>query len=293
MTKEIWDTSTLPIYGCLTGIELPNAKVAILPGITLKRVYVDTIGTTMMAFAPPPTPKLHHPGPWAAVRGGFSFECRTEVELTNMNACDGLSPSVVVWLVAAILRLRIPTPIRLAVIGNMTFDMMGERSEEVQAVAFESAPLQIGLFTATSTEVTEDELSWLRDMLPVAARLYHDERYFRAFSIYDQAQWTPTPEMGTMLVWAAIEILFDLGGEREKTKAICRALSDYVGADQSDRDRAYPVIQDLYYKRGQAVHAGRSMSSKDVIQSFRFANTAFQRVLIEGRLPISPRKTVH
>ena len=293
MTNEAWDISTPPIYGCLTGIELPNDRIEILPGIALRRVYVDTLGATMMAFAPPQAPKSHHPAPWVAVRGGFNFEGRVEVELTNMNACDGLTPSVVVWLVAAVLRLRIPTPIRLAVIGNMPFDTMGERWQEVHAIAFESAPHQIGSFTTMLTEVSEDELSWLRDMLPVAARLYHDERFFRAFSVYDQAQWTPTPEMGTVLVWTAIEILFDLAGEREKTKAICRALSDFVAADKSDRDRAYQVIQDLYYKRGQTVHAGRGMASQDVVQSFRFASVAFQRVLAEGKLPPSSRETVH
>ena len=71
MSEKAWDTSTPPIYGCLTGIELPNDRVEILPGIALRRVYVDTFGATMMAFAPPPTPKSHHPGPWAAVRGGL------------------------------------------------------------------------------------------------------------------------------------------------------------------------------------------------------------------------------
>ena len=293
MTEKAWDTSTPPIHGCLTGIELPRDRVEILPGIALRRVYVDTFGATMMAFAPPPTPKSHHPAPWAAVRGGFTFESRVEVELTDMNACDGLTPSVAVWLVAAVLRLRIPTPIRLAVIGNMPFDRMGERWQEVQAVAFESAPHQIGTFTALRIEATEDQLSWLRDMLPVAARLYHDERFFRAFSVYDQAQWTPTPEMGTVLVWTAIEILFDLASEREKTKAICRALSEYIGANESDRDHAYQVIQNLYYKRGQTVHAGRGMASQDVIQSFRLASSAFQRVLIEGKLPPPRRETIH
>ncbi len=95
------------------------------------------------------------------------------------------------------------------------------------------------------------------------------------------------------LVWTAIEILFDLAGEREKTKAICRALSDYVAADQPDRDRAYQVIQNLYFKRGQTVHAGRSMAQQDVFESFRLASVAFQRILIEGRLPPSPSETVH
>ncbi len=293
MTDETWDTSTLPIYGCLTGIELLTYNIEILPGISLRRVYVDTFGATMMAFAPPPTAKSHHPAPWAAVRGGFNFESRVEVGLKNIDACDGVTPSVVVWLVAAVLRLRVPTPIRLAVIGNMPFDRMGVRPQEEHAVAFESAPHQIGTFTATRTEASEDELLWLRDMLPVAARLYHDERFFRAFSVYDQAQWAPTPEMGTVLVWTAIEILFDLAGEREKTKAICRALSDYVAADQPDRDRAYQVIQNLYFKRGQTVHAGRSMAKQDVFQSFRLANAAFQRILIEGKLPPSPMEAVH
>jgi hypothetical protein len=140
--------------------------------------------------------------------------------------------------------------------------------QEIQAVAFESAPHQIGSFTAKRIEATQDEFSWLRDTLPVAARLYHDERFFRAFSVYDQAQWTPTPEIGSVLVWTAIEILFDLASEREKTRAICKALSNYVGVDQSDRDRAYQVIQNLYYKRGQTVHAGRSMSSRTSYSPF-------------------------
>jgi len=293
VTKQTWDTSTPPIYGCLTGVELPRERFEILPGIALRQIYVDTFGDTMMAFASPPTRGSHHPGPWAAVRGGFKFESRVEVELTGMSACDGLTPSVVVWLIAAVLRIRMPSPIRLAVIANMPFDRMRERPQEVRAVAFESAPHQFGTFTAARTEASEDELSWLRDMLPVAARLYHDERFFRSFSVYDQAQWAPTPEMGMVLIWTAIEILFDLGLERQKTKAICKALSDYVGASRSDRDRAYQVIQELYYKRGQAIHAGRSMDAQDVSQTFRLASVAFQRALIDGRLPLSPRETVH
>jgi hypothetical protein len=103
MTTKAWDTSAPPIYGCLTGIELPNEMIAILPGIALRRVYVDTFGATMMAFAPPSTPKSPHPTPWAGVDGGFTFEGRVEIELTDMSACDGLTPSVAAWLVAAVL----------------------------------------------------------------------------------------------------------------------------------------------------------------------------------------------
>lgn len=293
MARPPWDASAPPIYGCLTGVEIPVDNLRILPGISLSRIFVDTFGANIMAFAPPPTPNSPHPGPWAAVQGGFTFESRVEVSINDLAACDGLSPTVAIWLVAAVLRLRVPAPIRLAVISNIPFEQIKERSGSAHAVAFESAPKQYGVFTAARSLVTEAEISWLRDTLPVAARLYHDERFFRAFSIFDQAQWSPTAETGAVLAWTSIEILFDLASEREKTKALCKALSEYVARDRPDRDRAYQTIQDLYFKRGQVVHAGRNMEPQDFVQSFRLVSTAFQRALIDGRLPSSPRETIH
>jgi hypothetical protein len=94
--------------------------------------------------------------------------------------------------------------------------------------------------------------------------------------------------MSAVLVWTAIEALFDLGAERDKTRAICKALSDYVSTSRADRDRAYQVIQDLYKKRGRVVHVGRSVDPSDFMQSLQLARVAFRRVLIDGELPMSP-----
>jgi hypothetical protein len=156
---------------------------------------------------------------------------------------------------------------------------------------FERAPQQMPASQISMAEATAEDLHWLTESLAVAARLYHDERFFRAISVYDQAQWSPTPEMGSVLVWTALETLFDLGGERDKTKAISRAVSEYVGADRSDRDRAYQVIQDLYAKRSRVIHVGRTMEPKDVMQSYRFAKVAFRKVIIDGVLPVSPQQS--
>lgn len=275
----------LPLYGCLTGIELSVDRLEVVPGIVLRQVFVDMFGASMLAFAPPPARSSPHPAPWVAVRGGSAFESRVEIAISDISALGGLSPMVMAWLIAAVLRLQIETPVRMAVLGAMPFDEMGERWKEASPVAFEQAAQQIGTFRDHRVEATPDDLHWLSEMLPVAVRLYHDERFFRAISVYDQSQWSPTLEMGAVLVWSALETLFDLGAEREKTKAISRAVSDYVGVDRPDRDRAYQVVQDLYAKRGRVVHVGRTMEPKDAIQSYQFAKVVFRRVLMDGVLP--------
>ncbi|WP_148219246.1 HEPN domain-containing protein [Azospirillum sp. B510] len=284
-----WDQNSLPLYGCLTGIDLPMDRLTVAPGIVLRKVFVDMFGASMLAFSPPPTKKAAHPAPWVAVKGGFSFESRAELAVSESSALGGLSPTVVAWLVAAVLRLQMRTPVRLAVVGNIPFDRMGSEWQNASPYPFEGAPQQIGLFNAWREVATADDLVWLVDMLPIAVRLYHDERFFRAISVYNQAQWSPTLEMGVVLLWSALETLFGLGGEREKTKALSRAVSGYVATDRSDRDRAYQVVRDLYAKRGKVVHAGAKLDVNDVIQSFQFGRVCFRRVLIEGVLPASPQ----
>lgn len=280
-----WDVEKPPLYGCLTGIELPVEAFNIAPGLVLRSVFVDMFGTSMLAFAPPPNPSAPHPAPWVAVKGGYAFQSRVELAVTDALAFDALSPSVAAWLVAAMFRLRMKSPVRMAVLANRPFDELQHQGP--WPLAFESATQQIGPYSTRTDTVGEDDLRWLRASVPMAARFYHDERFFRAFSVYDQAQWSPTLAMGMVLVWTAIETLFDLGGKREKTKAICRALSDYVANGTADRDRAYQVIRNLYAKRGGVVHAGARVTLQDAMQSWQFAKVAFRRCIADGKLPPS------
>ena len=62
------------IYDCLTGIELPVEHLEVVPGIVLRRVFVDMFGASMLAFAHPPVQSSPHPAPWVALRGGYTFE---------------------------------------------------------------------------------------------------------------------------------------------------------------------------------------------------------------------------
>jgi hypothetical protein len=277
--------STTPIYGCLTGIDLPQPELTVLPGIILSKTYVDTIGTTMLAFAPPPTPRSPHPTPFVGMQGVYSsFQARTQIELTS--ECSFLVPAeTLLWLIAAVLRVRIPTPIRIAAVSNTSFDVMKDQWQKVLVYGFENSSTQIGSYAQAYCLISDEELAWLKDMLPSAINLYNEDKFKRAFTIFEQAQWATTVELAAILIWTAVEILFGLSNEREKKKAISRALSDYIAKDRSDRDRAYQVIEQLYYKRGQTVHAGHEIDHQDFIQVMQIAKVAFQKALITGKLP--------
>jgi hypothetical protein len=98
----------------------------LVPGITLRRVFVDMFGASMLAFAPPQTKSAPHPAPWIAVRGGYSFESRVEVAISDTSSLSGLNATAVAWMIAAVLRLQTETPVRMAVLGGMPFHAIGQ-----------------------------------------------------------------------------------------------------------------------------------------------------------------------
>jgi hypothetical protein len=291
MTTSVPDKDGLPLYGCVTGIALPVGSFRIVPGITLRQGIFKIFGAPMLAFQEAP-PGGHTPTPWVPVHGGFSFDSRAELAVEDLSALDGFSPSQAAWLVAALLRLRIEAPVRIPAVANVPLAMLPEQPNN-WALAFEASPHHLGLFRGLQQNIAIEDLEWLSETLPLSARLYREERFVRALNIFDESVWSARVEMGTVLIWTAIEILFDLSGEQSKTKAICSALSEHVAHDAQDRDRAYNVNRELYEKRGRIVHAGRKIEEQDFRQSFALARAAFMNVLARNELPRPRSRFLH
>lgn len=278
------DKDNLPLYGCVTGIELPCDPIPICEGAKLRSGLFKVFGTPMMAFAEPQSPNAHTPGPWIPVHGGFAFESRAELVIESLASFDGFLPSQAAWLVAVLLRMRVESPIRIRAIANVPLAELPNH-KNYSALAFEASPFQLGIFRSQRIRINADDLDWLSETLPIAARLFHEERFNRAISLYDEATWTNRFEMACILLWTSVEVLFDLGAATDKTKAICSALADCVGHDRQDRDRVYGVARDLYRKRGSTVHAGGKINGEDFYQLYALIRATFRNALSQKSLP--------
>jgi hypothetical protein len=139
-------------------------------------------------------------------------------------------------------------------------------------------------------EATPHALGWVHDVLPRAARLFHNDRFQRALSIFDDSNWSPRLEIAATLIWTSMEILFDKSASRHKTKEVSSALSDFVAHSPEDRDRAYTIIRDLLIKRGQVVHVGSRIDRNDFGQTHKIARAAFLNVLTYDKLPPAQEK---
>lgn len=273
----------LPLFGALSGVTLFEPKCELIPGVTIEAGVVELLQTAAIAFAEPEEPNRHHPGPWAAVNGGSILKCRAIISITQLQPEFPVpTSSLLLYLVAASVRLQVDSPVRLALISSDPFAPgMPSRPS-----AFEVHTTHGGAFRSETQQLGASDIRSLKLSIPNFIRLFQDVRFNRAWTMFDAAQWCPGPDAATGMMWSAIETLFGIGAiSRGKGKALARSASDFLATDRSQRDRFYQEITELYEERGGIVHNGRRPNLDKVGATFGLAKDLFSSIVRTGLMP--------
>ena len=196
------DQDSIPVFGSVTGIDLPGPFFSVCDGVELRAGVFDVFSSPMLAFAAPASEGQHTPRTWVAVHGGFTFKSRVELAIKNMRSFADLLPSQATWTVAALVRLRIEVPVRISALANIPLATLPEY-RTATAVAFEGFPFQTGVFRTGMHRLGTDDIEWLSSTLPIVRELLRCDRFYRAFTLYDSAFWSNRVELSVTILWTA------------------------------------------------------------------------------------------
>lgn len=270
----------LPLFGALTGVILKRAPFELAPGIEIRSTLIELIQSNTIAFALPEDASLPHPGPWQATRGGGTLECRVEISIREMPSLPVPTPARLLYLVAALIRLQVDSPVRLALIATDTFGPNMQSWPDTLEVHTSHG----GAFADLRQSIEDADIADLQRRLPPFARLFQQHPLFhRSWVIFDTAQWCPGAEAAMVMVWSSMETFFQVGAVRRgKTAALVKAITKFLGPDGAFEVRE---ILELCEERGGIIHAGRPPNPDRVGASFTLAKEIFRAAVDQERIP--------
>ena len=127
---------------------------------------------------------------------------------------------------------------------------------------------------STATEARSRSRRRIRSM--VFSR--HRRTRWSSRSIYDEALSSPRRELVAVLIWTAVEILFDATSEQNKTRAICEGVSSRIGRDATDCDRIYNLTRDFMWNVDGWYMSGRRLRPTPSSSPCLFAERYFERL---------------
>ncbi|HEV2561552.1 MAG TPA: hypothetical protein VGT78_05370 [Rhizomicrobium sp.] len=280
-SKAPFNPSTDELFGGIAGLVLPVEQYELLPGLVLSQTFAHVILPAVMAFAPPHKPHAPHPGPWAALTEQ-GMEISAQLSLAPGEPPLGFDRLNTLWFVTAMLRLRLASPLLMAVIADRPFRDVSKDTEVAHLIPVELHPRQ--LRTGKALPPALSDLEWLKDHIVAASQLMKDSTFNRVVQTLDSVINVAHAGSGILIAWAAIEALLRPGRNRI-TDRVCKGLAAYLYPPCADRDRAYPKIISSYEARGGAVHAGDLPEAEQLEFAFNLARHAVSTAIEAGALP--------
>ncbi len=214
------------------------------------------MSANLMAFSPAPSGG-HHPPPWRAAQGGFSYDIEVELCVpTNKPLPGDLSAENAVWWIAALLRLSRYPFLIVPVIADQSFSYAATSEAEPVLRPFETQGRFLRAIEPTRRKLDLVELDWIKTKWRSGAQLLQrNPRFGEAFRAFDACTIVGRTSASVLTAWGAIEQLFSPspGELRFRTSAYVAA---YLEVPGPKRLSLFQDLLKLYSGRSKAAHTG-------------------------------------
>jgi len=273
------------VYGGLAHVELDGDAFDFGHGVYLHRTYAHLMSPYLMAFSPAP-PGGHHPPPWRAAKGGFSFDIEVELCVPTTEALPGgFSPDDTIWWIAALLRLARYPFLIVPVIANQPFSQAASSEDEPLLRPFE---IETRVLRATEPEgrkLDPVDLDWVKREWSAGARLMQRNPKFRsAIRALDVCTVQGRTSSSLLAVWGGLEQLF-LPSQAELRFRVSSHIAAYLEPPGPKRLALYKTMLELYKKRSKAAHTADEIDPGALIQSYVVLRNALVKMIDTDSVP--------
>jgi hypothetical protein len=273
------------IYGGISNVNLAPDEYDLSHGVTLKRTYAHLMSPCVIAYKPA-EPGKHHPGPWRAAKGGFSYDINTELSVpSNADLPGKLNPKETVWWIAALLRLAHHPHLMVPTISDQSFSGGADADIEPTIEPFETTTRIFSLTTPNDNALDEPHLSWVKEVWVSGAHLLlENPKLASIIQAFDSATINGRTSSAMMSIWSGIEQLF-CPSPGELRYRVSANLATFLEEPGEKRLKLFKQIMKLYDERSTAAHTTNDISKRALLESFVIMRNALVKILNTNLIP--------
>jgi hypothetical protein len=278
------DSHVVDLYGGVSGAQLPCDYFELEDGVYLKKIYAHFMNPALIAFARPEKGKPH-PAPWKSISGGRYFDIEFEIFIsTTFKKTNWFDRINTIWWIAALLRLRCASSIRVPVVTDTSFaDIVNNKIDPV-IWPRDTEPSRISLGVG-SANLSLGDLEWIkRYWISAGSIMNSNDNFNSAFRAFDNSTWNQNPAMGLILLWGGLERLF-CGNQQELSFRASASIASYLETRGRDRYELYKKIKKLYVERSKAAHGNLNWELSVFRETHLILKQSIEKIISENVVP--------
>lgn len=282
MSKET-DPNHITLFAGLSGCSYEHEPFELGDGVVLSPSYAHLMSPYIMAFSPA-TPGKAHPGPWKHVRGGNAFDVTVQIEVPGRVRAATFDHLNTVWWLAALLRLRGLSSLRVPVVSDIAFAEATTSGVEPRLWPVETAK-QIALTPSERDKILhKEDLAWLSSNWRGGANLMQDGDFNTAMQAFDQCAMVTNPGLALLLLWGGLERLFS-PARHELRFRISATIAAFLLPPGRDRHEKYHRIKKLYDERSRIAHGAEADDPHSLHETYVLMRTVLTKMIEERHVP--------